>query len=101
MKLVVGREYSVGGSFRTLKCEIAVKFDHGVAGLDGVVGVDLDFVVVLGVRERNQNDQAQVGARKSGAEKVSRQIRAACSPICPAHTESEYWMFRNLQNGVA
>jgi len=31
----------------TVDGEIAVKFDHGVAGLDLIVTVDLDFVIVL------------------------------------------------------
>jgi hypothetical protein len=30
--------------------EIAVKFDHGVVRFDEIVAVDLDFVVVLGLR---------------------------------------------------
>jgi len=36
-----------------------MEFDHGVAGFDGVVGVDLDFVVFLGGRERRNNGEGR------------------------------------------
>ena len=48
VELVVGGKSAVGGGLGTLKREIGMEFDHGVAGLDGFVGIDLDFVVFLG-----------------------------------------------------
>ena len=59
VKLVVGGEYSVLRGFRALKREIAVQFDHGAAGFDGVVGIDLDFVVVLGARGSRKDANAR------------------------------------------
>jgi hypothetical protein len=37
----------VGVGLGSLKGEVAVQFDHGVAGLDGFVGVNLNLVIVL------------------------------------------------------
>jgi hypothetical protein len=36
-----------------------VEFDHGAAGFDGVVGIDLDFVVVLGARGKRKDASAR------------------------------------------
>ncbi len=46
--LMVGGICAVGGGFAAHGGEVAVQFDHGVAGGDGVGAVDLDFVVSLG-----------------------------------------------------
>src|SRR5256885_1097869 len=47
VELVIGGKGSVGGGFRALKCKVAVEFDHGVAGFDGLVRIYLNFVIVL------------------------------------------------------
>src|SRR5580704_3681683 len=44
---VVGREEAIYHLLRAVNREIAVQFHHGVAGLDGIVAVDLNFVVIL------------------------------------------------------
>ena len=69
VELVVGGESAVGGGLGTLESEIGVEFDHGVAGLDGFVGIDLDFVVFLGGRGRRNNTEGAEyaeGTEKSG-----------------------------------
>src|ERR1043165_8748520 len=49
MKLVIRGKHAVFGSLRSLESEIAVQFHHRMARLDGVVRVDLDLVILLGV----------------------------------------------------
>jgi hypothetical protein len=65
VQLVIGRKHTVCRRLRALEGEVAVQFDHGVAGLDGVVGIDLDFVVFLGTRGRRNNTE---DAEDSGIE---------------------------------
>jgi hypothetical protein len=36
-----------------------VEFDHGAAGFDGVVGIDLDFVVVLSARGKRKDTSSE------------------------------------------
>src|SRR5205823_7386808 len=44
---VLARQNAVLAGLAALEGEIAVQLDHGMTRLDGVVAVDLDFVVVL------------------------------------------------------
>ena len=44
---------AVDDGFGTVDGEIAMEFDHGVAGIDQVVAVNLNFVVVLGAGGKN------------------------------------------------
>src|SRR2546425_6372282 len=48
-------QYAVLRSLRAAECEVAVQLDHRVAGRDGFVGIDLDFVVVLGGGANGEN----------------------------------------------
>jgi hypothetical protein len=50
VKLMIGGVGAVGGGFGAFEGEVAVQLDHGVARSDGFVGIDLDFVIVLGAR---------------------------------------------------
>ena len=45
---MIGGEHTVDHGFASIHREIGVQFNHGVAGRDSVVAIDLDFVVVLG-----------------------------------------------------
>ena len=45
---MIGREHAILHRLGTVDGEIAVQLHHGFAGLDRVVAIDLDFVVVLG-----------------------------------------------------
>jgi len=47
VKLVVSGQSAVVGSFGALKRKVGVEFDPSVAGFDGVVGIDLNLVVLL------------------------------------------------------
>ena len=47
---VVGWQHAILDGLAAVNCEVAMQLDHGVTGLDLVVGVDLDFVVVLSAR---------------------------------------------------
>lgn len=76
VELVVGGESAVGGGFGTLKSEIGMEFDHGVAGFDSVVGIDLDFIVFLCGRGRRNNTEGTEdaeGPEKSGTEAMAQE----------------------------
>jgi hypothetical protein len=45
---MIGGQQAVLGSLGTLKRKIAVKLQHGVAGIDQVRAIDLNFVILLG-----------------------------------------------------
>src|SRR2546423_7352926 len=45
---VIGGEHAVNHAFVSIHGEIGVQLNHGVAGRDRIVAIDLDFVVVLG-----------------------------------------------------
>src|SRR4029077_4613112 len=54
------------------KREVAVQLDHGVAGLDGIVGIDLNFVVVLGgsgEREERAREGQEQGRQEEFGER--------------------------------
>src|SRR5262245_37056163 len=67
MKLMVGGKRTVVGGFGTLKGEVGVELDHGVAWLDGVIGIDLDFVVFLGEGEKRNNAESAEGTKNKTA----------------------------------
>src|SRR5207248_625176 len=45
---MIGGEHTINNGLASIHREIGVQFNHGVAGRDSVVAIDLDFVVVLG-----------------------------------------------------
>jgi hypothetical protein len=51
MELVLGWVLAVDHVFLAFEGEVAVQFNHGVAGRDGIGTIDLDFVTALAVRE--------------------------------------------------
>jgi len=57
MKLVIGGQNAVLRSFGSLKCEIAMELDHGVAGLNCLVLVHLNLIVVLSRGGGGQNEK--------------------------------------------
>ena len=46
---MIGGQHAILHSFCAIDREVAVEFDHGVTRLDGLVGIDLDLIVVLSV----------------------------------------------------
>src|SRR5437016_13943638 len=75
---VIRRCDSVNDRLRAFCREIAMQFDHRGAGLDCVIGVDLDLVAVLrhqgqGAKNKKQKRETQSGGRSGG--KLSQKLQ--------------------------
>ena len=65
VQLMICGIHAVDRGLETLKSEIAVQFDHGVAGIDKVRTIYLDFVIVLRVqRSGAQRDNGEEGKKR-------------------------------------
>jgi hypothetical protein len=54
VELMIRGEQAILHGLRALESEIAMQLDHGVVRIDGVVAVDLDFVIVLRAGRRGE-----------------------------------------------
>jgi len=51
VQLVLGGVLSVDDRFAAFECEVAVKLEHGGAGIDKIGSVDLDLVTALRMKQ--------------------------------------------------
>jgi hypothetical protein len=59
VQCVVRGEKAVDHLLRAINREITMQFHHGVTGLDGIVAVHLDFVIVLSSSRSREEKQAK------------------------------------------
>src|SRR5438874_5609337 len=85
---MIGGQYTVKNGLGSFHSEVGVQFDHGVAGRDGVIAIDLDFVVFLGRGKSTKSNDNYEGQDSSHGERFE----------CLSSQNGTFFSIRNSQS---